>query len=142
MTAVIARRMRAAPVSVSAMLSRPRALALFGALAALFVVLLGRSVYLQWLENDFLQGQGAARFSRALEIPAHRGRIVDRFGDALAISTPVKSLWAFPGQLQASPGELAALAKILETTPQKLSARLKADEEFAFIARQIAPQTA
>jgi cell division protein FtsI (penicillin-binding protein 3) len=142
MTAIVARRARAAPVPVSEMLSRPRALALFGALAVLFVVLLGRSVHLQWLENDFLQGQGAARFSRALEIPAHRGRIVDRFGDALAISTPVKSLWAFPDQLQASPAEMAALAKVLETTPQKLAARLAADEDFAFLARQIAPETA
>jgi len=142
MTGVIARRARVAPIPVPEMLSRPRALALFGALAVLFVVLLGRSVYLQWLENDFLQGQGAARFSRAMEIPAHRGRIVDRFGDALAISTPVKSLWAFPDQLQASPQEMAQLARMLDTTPQKLNARLKADEDFAFLARQIPPETA
>jgi cell division protein FtsI (penicillin-binding protein 3) len=142
MSAVIDRRARAASMPVPEMLSRPRALALFGALAVLFVMLLGRSVYLQWLENDFLQGQGAARFSRALEIPAHRGRIVDRFGDALAISTPVKSLWAFPDQLHASPTEMATLAKVLETTPQRLAARLAADEDFAFLARQIPPETA
>ena len=124
------------------MLSRARALALFGGLAALFAVLLGRSLYLQWLDNDFLQGQGEARFSRQIEIPAHRGRITDRFGDALAISTPVKSLWTFPARFDASPAELAALARVLDTTPQRLKARLADDGDFAFLARQVPPETA
>jgi cell division protein FtsI (penicillin-binding protein 3) len=119
-----------------------RALLVFGAVGLLFVVLLGRSLWLQWMENDFLQSQGAARFSRAIEVPAHRGRIVDRFGDALAISTPVKSLWVFRDKFDATPEQLRSLARVLETTPQQLSTRLKGDGEFAFVARQLAPETA
>jgi len=129
------------PVPV-APLAGIRAMVAFGALATLFAVLLGRAVYLQWFNNDFLQEQGAARFSRELEVPAHRGRIVDRFGDALAISTPVKSLWAFPDRFSATPAEMTALARVLESTPQKLAARLGAGEDYAVIARQIAPETA
>jgi len=123
-------------------LPRLRAPVLFAVLAALFVALLGRTLYLQWVDNDFLQEKGAERFSRELELPAHRGRIVDRFGDALAISTPVNSLWAFPHRFEATPAELSALAKTLETTPQKLAARLKADDDYAVLARQIAPEMA
>ncbi|HXT04983.1 MAG TPA: penicillin-binding transpeptidase domain-containing protein, partial [Casimicrobiaceae bacterium] len=123
-------------------LPRLRALLLFGALAALFAVLLVRSLYLQWVENDFLQGQGAARSSREIEVPAHRGRIVDRFGDALALSTPVKSLWVFRDRIDATPGELQSLAKVLEVTPHDLAARLSGDGEFAFVAKQIPPETA
>jgi cell division protein FtsI (penicillin-binding protein 3) len=123
-------------------LPRFRAPVLFAVLAALFVVLLGRTLYLQWVDNDFLQEKGAERFSRELELPAHRGRIVDRFGDALAISTPVNSLWAFPDRFEATPAELSALAKTLETTPQRLAARLKADDDYAVLARQIAPEMA
>jgi cell division protein FtsI (penicillin-binding protein 3) len=119
-----------------------RALLLFGGVGVLFVVLLGRSLWLQWMDNDFLQSQGAARFSRAIEVPAHRGRIVDRFGDALAISTPVKSLWVFRDRIEATPDQLRKLAKVLETTPQQLSTRIKGDGEFAFVARQLAPDTA
>src|SRR4029078_12968079 len=118
------RAMRAAlrkPAAPVAELPRTRALVLFGSVAALFVVLLGRSLYLQWVENDFLQGQGAARFSREIEVPAHRGRIVDRNGAALAISTPVKSLWVFRDQVSASPAELAQLARVLDTTPRDLA---------------------
>ncbi|HWD15569.1 MAG TPA: penicillin-binding protein 2 [Casimicrobiaceae bacterium] len=121
-------------------LPRMRALVLFGALAALFVLLLGRSLYLQWLENDFLQEQGASRFAREIEVPAHRGRIVDRTGAALAISTPVKSLWVFRDRVEATPAQLAALAKLLDTTPKELAARFEGDGEFAFVARQLPPE--
>ena len=96
-----ASRTRAAPRSPA--LPRLRAPLVFGALALLFAGLLGRSLYLQWIDNDFLQEQGSARYSRELEVPAHRGRILDRSGEALAISTPVKSLWAFPDQFEATP---------------------------------------
>lgn len=130
------------PVAPPAELPRLRALLLFGALAALFAVLLVRSLYLQWVENGFLQGQGAARSSREIEVPAHRGRIVDRFGDALALSTPVKSLWVFRDRIDATPGELRSLANVLEMTPRDLAARLKGDGEFAFVAKQIPPETA
>ncbi len=121
-------------------LPRLRAPVVFGALALLFAGLVGRSLYLQSIDHEFLQEQGSARHSRALEVPAHRGRVVDRFGEALAISTPVKTLWAFPGKFEASPQQLADLARILETTPQRIRARLDADEDFAFIAKQIPPE--
>ena len=86
---------------------------------------LGRSLYLQWIDNEFLQEQGAARYSRELEVPAHRGRIVDRIGEALAISTPVKSLWAFPDKLEATPDAARAARALLETTPQALRTQLE-----------------
>ena len=122
-------------------LPRLRAPLVFGLLALLFAGLTGRSVYLQSVDNEFLQTQGSARHSRELEVPAHRGRIIDRSGEALALSTPVKTLWAFPDKFDATPQQLAELARILETTPQKLTARLGANEDFAFLARQIAPET-
>ena len=128
-----------APVPMA--LPRFRAPLVFGALALLFAGLVVRSGYLQWIDNEFLQTQGSARHSRELEVPAHRGRIVDRSGEALALSTPVKTLWAFPDKFDASPEQLSELAKILETIPQKITARLDANEDFAFIARQIAPET-
>ncbi len=123
-------------------LPRLRSPLMFGVLALMLVGLAGRCVYLAWIDNEFLQSQGSARHSRELEVAAHRGRIVDRFGDALALSTPVKSLWAFPDKFSASPEAMAELARILDTTPQQITARLKANEDFAFIARQIAPEAA
>ncbi|MCC6380305.1 MAG: penicillin-binding protein 2, partial [Burkholderiales bacterium] len=87
-TAIPRRRARTAEAPA---IPAARAAILFGGLALLFAVLAGRSVYLQWVDNAFLQERGAARYSRELELPAHRGRIVDRAGEPLAVSTPVKS---------------------------------------------------
>ena len=76
-------------------------LAVFVLLAA---VLGARAVHLQLLEREFLVGQAHARHLRVAEIPAHRGMITDRFGEPLAISTPVDSVWAVPSQLLAAEG--------------------------------------
>ncbi|MEP7062718.1 MAG: penicillin-binding protein 2 [Betaproteobacteria bacterium] len=129
---------------VSAVLKLPglRAAMLFAAMAAAFGVLASRALYLQWFDNVFLQERGAARYSRELEVPAHRGRIVDRFGDPLAISTPVKSLWAFPQQFDATPAQLAALARVLDTSPQALKKRVASADDFVYLARQVSPETA
>jgi cell division protein FtsI (penicillin-binding protein 3) len=74
-------------------------------------------------------------------MPAHRGRILDRYGEALAISTPVKSIWAFPAKVEATPDQLVALAKTLEIPLPVLDKRL-ASGEFAYLARQIPPEMA
>ena len=123
-------------------LPKLRAGALFGALALLFAMLAGRSLYLQGIDDEFLQDQGRARYSRTLEVPAHRGRIVDRHGEALAISTPVKSLWAFPDRLEASASQWSALAAILETTPAALRKRVSSADDFVYIAKRIPPESA
>src|SRR6185295_3280287 len=119
-----------------------RAPFVFALMLLLFAVLLGRSFYLQWIDNAFLQGQGNSRFSREIEVPAHRGRIVDRAGEPLAISTPVKSIWAFPGQVDASPEKLALLARVLETTPKALAKKLEEGNDFVFLAKQVPPEVA
>jgi cell division protein FtsI (penicillin-binding protein 3) len=119
-----------------------RAGAVFGGLALLFAVLAGRSLYLQGIDDEFLQEQGQARYARALEVPAHRGRIVDRHGEALAISTPVKSLWAFADKLEATPAQWSALANLLETTPQALQRQVSATDDFVYLAKRIPPETA
>ncbi len=56
--------------------------------------LLWRVIDLQVLNNEFLQEHGNARALRVVEIQAHRGIITDRNGEPLAVSTPVKSVWA------------------------------------------------
>src|SRR5438309_3903415 len=107
--------------SAAQKLPRRRAPIVFGVLLALFIGLLGRSLYLQRFDNAFLQEQGSSRYSREIEVPAHRGRIVDRYGEPLAISTPVKSIWAWPGKIEASPEQMRSLATALELTPAMLS---------------------
>ena len=123
-------------------ISGGRAAILFGGLALLFAMLAIRSLYLQWVDNAFLQERGAARYSRELELPAHRGRIVDRHGEPLAVSTPVKSLWAFSGQLALEADDLAKLARVLDVKPAALKARIDASDDFIYLAKLVSPEVA
>ena len=113
------------------------------ALAAGFAVLAARAVYLQAMRTDFLQEKGDARYSRVLEIPATRGRILDRNGEALAVSTPVKSIWAIPGDVEASAAERRKLAALLAISRNDLEKRLSdSARDFVYLKRQVPPETA
>jgi cell division protein FtsI (penicillin-binding protein 3) len=107
-----------------------------------FLVLTGRAIYLQGLHNDFLQQKGESRYSRVLEISANRGRITDRHGEALAISTPVKSVWAIPEEVRFSSQQRARLAALLEMPPQEIDKRLNESTSFVYLKRQIPPEAA
>jgi cell division protein FtsI (penicillin-binding protein 3) len=108
-----------------------------------FCALIGRAAYIQIISNDFYQRQGEARYARTLELPASRGRIVDRNGQVLATSVPSPSLWAIPKDFQADRAERRKLAQLLEMTPSELDARL-ADEtaKFVWLRRQVDEQVA
>ena len=107
-----------------------------------FMVLAGRAVYLQGLNNDFLQQKGQSRYSRVLEISANRGKITDRHGEALAISTPVKSVWAIPEEVQFSSQQRGKLAALLEMPPREIDRRLNEATGFVYLKRQISPDAA
>jgi cell division protein FtsI (penicillin-binding protein 3) len=93
-------------------------------LLASFAVLVGRSFYLQVVNNDFLQEKGESRYRRDLEISASRGKVTDRNGEVLAISTPMKSIWAIPVDAKLNSQQTRQLAKALEADPKELTRKL------------------
>ncbi|MBN3003970.1 penicillin-binding protein 2 [Chromobacterium alkanivorans] len=113
-------------------------------LALLFLALIGRAVYLQVVQQDFLQNQGEARFRRALTLEANRGVITDRNGEPLAISSPVQTIWASPADMEpVPPAKLRELAAMLDLSPEELSAKLSdRKKEFVYVKRQISPELA
>jgi cell division protein FtsI (penicillin-binding protein 3) len=133
----------AATASAYVRLPTWRARVVLAAFVAAFAVLAARSVHLQALNTEFLQGKGEARYSRVIEVPATRGRVFDRHGEALAISTPVKSVWAIPEDVQATPEQRRKLATLLSLDPRELERRLgDASRDFVYLKRQIPPETA
>ena len=113
------------------------------ALLVLPVTLLGQAVTIQLVDGDFLQGQGDQRHLRTEVLPAHRGAIHDRQGEALAISAPVDSVWADPGVLLDESGAegVGQLAEALSLDAAALRDDLKAreDREFVYIRRHVNP---
>ena len=104
-------------------------------------LLLWRALDLQVLNNDFLQDQGDARYLRVIQIAANRGMIADRNGEPLAISTPVESVWANPGQLDIGDNQWRQLARLLGTGADDLQHRLavRKGREFIYLKRHINP---
>ena len=107
-----------------------------------FAGLLGRAAYIQIIGPDFFQREGEKRYAHTLEVPATRGRIVDRGGQLLATSVPVPSVWAIPKDFQATPAQRAQLGKLLGMAPTELDARLgSGSASFAWLRRQVETDT-
>jgi len=107
-------------------------------LALGFVGLAVRAAYVQVIGNDFFQRQGQVRFARTLELPANRGRILDRNGLILASSVVAPSIWAIPEDIERDPAKLKELARLLDM-PQSVLDKKLADEDktFVWIKRQV-----
>jgi cell division protein FtsI (penicillin-binding protein 3) len=107
-------------------------------IALSFLGLVARAAYIQVVANDFFQKQGEVRFARTLELPANRGRILDRNGLILASSVPAPSIWAIPEDVEREPAQLAQLAKLLEMTLPELNKKLEdEDKTFVWLKRQV-----
>ena len=90
-----------------------------------FIGLVARAAYVQVLDNNFFKKQGQVRFERTLEIPANRGRVLDRNGLILASSVPMPSIWASPEEIDASHPKLKELAQLLEVSPSEIQGKIK-----------------
>ncbi|MBA3598493.1 MAG: penicillin-binding protein 2 [Methylibium sp.] len=102
-----------------------------------FVVLLGRALDVQVIDTAFYQQQGENRYARTLELPANRGRIIDRSGLLLASSVPAPTIWAIPKDFDAARGDRRALAKLLSMTPAELNRKLDDNPNFVYLRRQV-----
>ncbi|MCW9012687.1 MAG: penicillin-binding transpeptidase domain-containing protein [Gammaproteobacteria bacterium] len=105
------------------------------------VGLLWRALDMQVLNQEFFKQQGDARHLRVVAIPAHRGDIYDRNGEPLAISTPVDTVWANPGELIESIARVPELAKTLSMDAAALKKKIKqnAHREFLYVRRHVEP---
>jgi cell division protein FtsI (penicillin-binding protein 3) len=103
-----------------------------------FIGLVFRAAYVQVVGNAFFRKQGTVRFERQLEIPANRGRILDRHGLILASSVPMPSIWASPEELEDDPVKLKALAQLLNMPLGELQSKVKNKKKsFVWLRRQL-----
>ncbi|MDZ5455508.1 peptidoglycan D,D-transpeptidase FtsI family protein [Azohydromonas lata] len=106
-----------------------------------FTALLARAAYVQIIGTDFFQQQGEKRYVHTLQMPASRGRILDRNGALLATSVAAPSVWAIPKDFEASPAQKAQLAKLLGMGVSDLDKRLAENNNFVWLRRQLDDET-
>ncbi len=123
---------------------RWRAYFLIGLLVSAAGGLVYRAVNLTLVDHTFLAKEGDARFSRVVQIAAHRGTITDRYGEPLAVSTPVDSIWINPKELALAPDQIPRLASALKLDRQELARKVTSnlDREFVYLARHREPREA
>jgi len=108
------------------------------AIALAFLALAGRAAYVQVFGNAFFQRQGEVRFARTLELPANRGRILDRNGLILASSVVAQSIWAIPEDVDRDKGKLQQLARLLGMPLSELNKKIEdEDKNFVWLKRQV-----
>lgn len=107
-------------------------------LALAFAGLGARAAYVQVFDNAFFLHQGEVRFARTLELPANRGRVLDRNGLILASSVVAQSIWAIPEDVDKTEPRLKDLARLLEMPLPDLRKKLvNEDKTFVWIKRQV-----
>ena len=106
-----------------------------------FVTLALRVVYLQAFEREKLQSQGELRYLREVTVFPERGRILDRNGQPLSISTPVYSLVSEPGLFCESESSWDTILQVTSTTREYLKDKCKkfANAGFMYVKRQLPP---
>ena len=108
------------------------------------MMLLGRAIDLQVLDHEFLQGKGRSQYIRSIPISAYRGKILDRNGELLAISTPVQSVWINPQLFNATLEERQSLRHFLGLTQRHFSSLTDrgSGRKFVYLKRRISPHKA
>jgi cell division protein FtsI (penicillin-binding protein 3) len=102
-----------------------------------FLLLIGRAVHVQIVDTAFYQREGEKRFVRTLELPASRGRVLDRHGELLATSVAAQSLWIVPKEFSADAAQSERLRKLLRMSSAELDARLDGNPNFGWLRRQV-----
>ena len=111
---------------------------LVAAVALGFAGLLLRAGQIQLVKPEYFQKEGEKRYAHSLEVPATRGRVLDRSGQLLATSVPVPSVWAIPKELKATPEQRRQLARLLGMDTAELDQRLASGSaNFAWLRRLV-----
>lgn len=104
-------------------------------------ILIYRAVQLHISNQEFLQNQGNARVIRNIPIAAHRGMLLDRNSQPLAISVPTESVWVNP-QLLEDEQQWQKLLQLLNKPAENLKEFVndKITKEFIYLKRHLSPQ--
>lgn len=121
---------------------RSRALILAALFACALLALVGRLAFLQIVKHEELSRLAERQRSKEIILRPKRGPILDRHGEALAVSSHAESLFALPARIDDPEGLALRLAPLLPEAPEEVRKRLMADRTFIWVKRKLPPSLA
>ena len=100
-----------------------------------FLVIVIRSFMLQLVNVDEWQSRAEKRFERVREVPAARGRVLDRHGAVIASSIREELLGIVPTRFKLDSPQLDRLAAIIGMSPTEVRQRIGRAKGFFYLAK-------
>jgi cell division protein FtsI (penicillin-binding protein 3) len=118
-----------------------------GLLFALFVLLLAiaaaRAAWIQAIRGGELRADAQSQQTEVVTVPGHRGAILDRNGEPLAVSEDAATVFATPYQIKDPAKAARRLAEVLDVPEREvLEAISDRESGFSYIARKVDLPTA
>jgi cell division protein FtsI (penicillin-binding protein 3) len=107
-----------------------------------FVVIAGRAFQLQVMRGPELRRLGEAQHLKRMTSLPRRGAVLDRAGEALAVSLVAHSVGAHPRRIADKEAVAKELAEILGLKPAEVRKSLDSPKPFVWIKRQVTPREA
>ena len=109
-----------------------------------FVALVVRAFWIQGPGNGFYEAKAIKGVQRVIDMPATRGKILDRNGQLIATSLEAKAVIAYTDNIPAdlAPEKITQLAKLLDMSETEIKKRFKDERNQVFLKRQVDPEVA
>ncbi len=131
------------PENLTSFVLRRKLLVIFIVFCMFLLIL--RAIDLQVLDTKFLQSQGSKRHISIVPVAAYRGKIIDRQGEIMAMSSPVESIWFNPQVFDRSQKDsIQSMIKLLNLPKAKVKwlKNSKSKHKFLYLKRRISPALA
>lgn len=112
-----------------------RSKVVLGLLMLGFLAVVVRAFVLQLVNADHWQNLAERRFERPREIPAVRGRVLDRHGEVIATSVREEHLGVVPSRIDINSPKITELATLLGKPVAELRSQIKKAKGFFWLAR-------
>ncbi|HEY3024032.1 MAG TPA: penicillin-binding protein 2 [Actinomycetota bacterium] len=119
-----------------------RLIALFAMLTLAMGAIVLRLTVLQVSQARAYRSYALEQRLHTLTVPAWRGRVLDRSGEAMAISLPARDVYIDPRYVTDPWDEAQKISRVLDLKVRDLLPKLSADTTFVYLARQVVLKTA
>jgi cell division protein FtsI/penicillin-binding protein 2 len=110
---------------------------LFACFTLAFLIVIVRAGWLQAVKGSELSADAHSQQVATVDVPGLRGAILDRSGNALALSEEAATVFATPYQVKDPPKTARKLAAVLDVPQEELLKHLTADSGFEYLAHKV-----